>query len=112
MADEWTVEVSAEVEQWLRGLAVRERAHVVRVIELLESQNVLLGEPHSRQLSGKLRELRLHLQRRQIRISYFIRPGRRITLLTVFEKQQRREPREIDRAMRAMAEYDDGQESE
>ncbi|NKZ06060.1 type II toxin-antitoxin system RelE/ParE family toxin [Actinomadura latina] len=63
---------------------------------------VLLDEPYTRQLDGKLRELRFHLQRGQVRITYWIAPGRRIILLTVFRKQQMREQRELARARRAM----------
>ena len=36
-----------------------------------------------------------------IRMTYWIATGRRIVLLTVFTKTQRREPREIARAIRA-----------
>jgi phage-related protein len=73
----------------------------VSYIDLLESQG-LLEEPYSRQLAGKLRELRFYLGDVAWRISYFIRSGRRIVLLTVFRKQRRQEPREIQRAQRAM----------
>jgi phage-related protein len=60
----------------------------------------LLGEPYTRQLDGKLRELRFHLQRGAVRLTYWIAPGRRIVLLTVFQKSRMREEREIDRARR------------
>jgi hypothetical protein len=43
-----------------------------------------------------------HVEREQIRISYFIAPSRRIVLLTVFRKTRQREQAEIDRAWRAM----------
>ncbi|GIH72442.1 type II toxin-antitoxin system RelE/ParE family toxin [Sphaerimonospora thailandensis] len=62
----------------------------------------LLDEPYTRQLYGKLRELRFHLAREAVRISYWIAPGRRIILLTVFRKQRMRETAEIERAVRAM----------
>ena len=35
-----------------------------------------LDEPFTRQLRGKLRELRFHVEREQLRITYFIAPGR------------------------------------
>ncbi|MBF6482399.1 type II toxin-antitoxin system RelE/ParE family toxin [Nocardia cyriacigeorgica] len=63
---------------------------------------MLLGEPYTRQLRGKLRELRFYLTRDAVRITYWIAPGRRIILLTVFRKQRMREVAEIERAMRAM----------
>lgn len=62
----------------------------------------MLDEPYTRQLDGKPRELRFYLDGRQQRITYWIAPGRRIILLTVFAKTQRRESRDIERARRAM----------
>lgn len=38
-----------------------------------------------------------------MRITYWIAPGRRIVLLTVFAKTHMREEREVDRARRALA---------
>lgn len=46
----------------------------------------MLGEPYTRQLEGKLRELRFHLEKRSVRITYRIAPGRPIVLLTTFFK--------------------------
>jgi len=43
-----------------------------------------LGEPYTRQLAGKLRELRFDLGRGRMRISYYIASGRRIILLTAY----------------------------
>jgi hypothetical protein len=62
----------------------------------------LLGEPLTRQLAGKLRELRFTLAGQATRITYWIAPGRRIILLTVFAKTQPKERHQIDRARRAM----------
>ena len=63
---------------------------------------VLLDEPYTRQLDGKLRELRFHLEGQRVRVTYWIAPGRRIILLTVFRKTRQREAREVERARRAM----------
>ena len=41
------------------------------------------------------------LHGRNIRITYWIATGRRIVFLTIYAKTNRREPREIARAMRA-----------
>ncbi len=60
-----------------------------------------MGEPYTRQLDGKLRELRFHLDRDAMRVTYWIATGRRIVLLTVFRKTRMREEREIARARRA-----------
>jgi len=66
-------------------------------------QGPLLGEPYSRQLDGRLRELLFHLDRRSVRVTYWIAPGRRVVLLTAFTKTRMREDREIERARRARA---------
>jgi hypothetical protein len=99
------VETEAEVTEWLLSLPGRQFGHVRFYIDLLADQGVALGEPFTRQLRGKLRELRelrFHVGREQVRITYFIGPGRRIVLLTVFRKTRQRERAEIDRAWQAM----------
>jgi hypothetical protein len=72
-------------------------------VELLAEQGPLLGEPYTKQLDGKLRELRFHLERQAVRITYWIAADRRIILLTVFRKMRMRDEREVDRARRALA---------
>jgi phage-related protein len=72
-------------------------------IDLLADRGVLLDEPYTRQLDGPLRELRFHLDRDAIRVTYWIAPGRRIILLTVFRKTRMREDQQIDRARQALA---------
>jgi hypothetical protein len=76
--------------------------HVERYIDLLADQGALLGEPFTRQLDGKLRDLRFYLGRQQTRLPYYIATGRIIVLPTVFAKTRPRERTEIDRARRAM----------
>ena len=102
---DWPIIQSAEVEEWLDSLTEKDQMTASRHIFLLSAEGPLLGEPHTRQLRGKLRELRFHLDRRDVRISYFFTPRREAALLTVFEKHARREPREIERAERAMADW-------
>jgi phage-related protein len=63
----------------------------------------LPAEPYTKQLDRKLRELRFHLERQAVRITYWIATDRRIILLTVFHKTRMRDEREIDRARRALA---------
>jgi phage-related protein len=113
-----TVELEPEVTRWLEELTNEEFGHVAFYIDLVADRGVHLGEPYTRQLHGKLRELRFYdLRGGRQRVSYYIATGRRIVLLTVFAKQQRQERREVDRAHRAMercireghtAEDDDG----
>ncbi|TWF94176.1 type II toxin-antitoxin system RelE/ParE family toxin [Saccharopolyspora dendranthemae] len=95
-----TVELEPEVRRWLEGLAPAHFATAMFYIDRLEEDGVLLGEPYTRQLRGKLRELRFYLDGDALRVTYWIAPGRRIVLLTVFRKTRMREPREIERAWR------------
>jgi phage-related protein len=97
------VELEPEVREWLEELATAQFARVAFYIDLLADEGPLLGEPYTKQLDGKLRELRFHLERDAVRITYWIASGERIILLTVFRKTRDREPREVDRARRAMA---------
>ena len=52
------VELEPEVRDWLEGLDDQRWAQAMFHLDLLEERGVLLGEPYTRQLSGKLRELR------------------------------------------------------
>jgi len=96
------VELEPEVRDWYLALdedgQARVRFHIDRLAEL----GVGLDQPHTRQLDGKLRELRFYLGGRPTRVTYWIAPGRRIILLTVFVKTHRREGAEIKRAQEAM----------
>lgn len=98
----WEVELEPEVRDWYLALDEVFQGRVDFRIDQLAEKGSLLGEPHSRQLDGKLRELRFHLGGRPIRITYWIAPDRRIILLTVFVKTRRRERRQVERAKRAM----------
>jgi hypothetical protein len=96
------IELQPEVVGWLQELSADDFGHAAFYIDLLADRGTLLGEPYTRQLRGKLRELRFHVGREERRISYFIAAGRRIVLLTVFRKTKPRETAQIDRAEAAM----------
>lgn len=98
-----TVEIEPEVRTWLENLSTSQFATASFYIDLLADHGPLLGEPYTRHLGGKLRELRFHQARASIRITYWITDGRRIILLTVFAKTRMREERQIERARRALA---------
>ena len=97
-----TVELEPEVLDWLENLPDEQFPGAAFYIDLLAEQGPLLGEPYTRQLDGKLRELRFYLNGLPVRVSYWIMSGRRIVLLTVFRKTRMREEREVQRARRAM----------
>ena len=98
-----TVELEPEVRDWLEELNTAQFATAAFYIDLLAREGVHLSEPYSRQLDGKLRELRFYLDGNAVRVTYWIASGRRIVLLTVFRKTRMREDREVARARSALA---------
>ena len=61
--------------------------------------------PYARHLKGKLWELRISSGRLGYQVLCFARAGRRFVLLRVFRKKTQKTPRrEIDTALRRMAE--------
>jgi len=96
------VELELEVHDWFLGLSEADQARVRFHVDRLAELGPVLDEPHTRPLDGKLRELRFYLAGRPTRVTYWIAPGRRIILLTVFVKTRRQEVREVARAAEAM----------
>jgi len=72
---------------------LRDFGRVDFLVGLLAEHAEDLGEPYSRHLSGKVRELRFHMLRQQTRVTYWLAPGRRVILLTVFRKTRGAEAR-------------------
>ena len=101
MADLYEVEVEPEVRSWLQGLTDRDFGRVDFLVGLLSERAETLGEPNTRHLDAKVRELRFHLLRRQTRVTYWLAPARRVVLLTVFHKTRSAETAEVQRAARA-----------
>ncbi len=63
------VELEPEVRDWPEGLDDQRWAQAVFHLDLLEERGVLLGEPYSRPLVGKLRELRFYCVGQRVRVS-------------------------------------------
>ena len=61
-----TVELEPGVREWLEGLPTEQFAIAAFHIDLLADEGVLLGEPYTRHLDGKLRELRFFLDKQAI----------------------------------------------
>lgn len=97
----YVLEIEPEVILWLETIPVRHYVIVEQKVDRLAENATTLGEPYSRHLGGKLRELRFDLDGNAQRITYWIAPGRRIVLLTVFRKTRMREVAEIERAQAA-----------
>lgn len=73
--------------EFLNAQPVGTRAKVVKVIDLLARYGVLLTEPYTRQLKGKIRELRVKDPIGNIRVLYFGFTGKRFILLHGFIKK-------------------------
>lgn len=101
MADLYEIEVEPEVRSWLEGLTDRDFGRVDFLVGLLAERAETLGEPYSRHLGGKVRELRFQLLRQQTRVTYWLAPDRRVILLTVFHKTRSAESAEVQRAIHA-----------
>ncbi|MFF2659551.1 type II toxin-antitoxin system RelE/ParE family toxin [Kitasatospora sp. NPDC058032] len=93
----WTIEVEAEVRAWLRTCSTTEYRAAERAADRLAEDGELLPFPLASHLGGPLRELRVG----PMRITYWLAPGRRAVLLTVFRKTRSRETDEVGRAHRA-----------
>ena len=94
------VELEDEVRSWYLELdeddQARIRSHIDRLAEYGRCSTSHSPDSYKVQSANSFM-----LHGRNIRITYWIATGRHIVLLTVFAKTQRREPREIARAMRA-----------
>lgn len=95
----YVIEIEPEVCEWLDSLSDHDYGRAEFYADLLADNAETLSEPYSRHLGGKVRELRFHLQRQQVRITYWLAPGRRVILLTVFYKTRRSEVAEVNRAL-------------
>jgi phage-related protein len=103
MRERYEEGLEPKVEQGLDGLSNEQFGQAAFYVHLLADRGIHLDEPYTRQLAGKLRELRFYLGRDRHRITYYIATGRRIVLLTVFRKTRQREAQEIRRADQTIA---------
>ncbi|MEU9079373.1 type II toxin-antitoxin system RelE/ParE family toxin [Kitasatospora sp. NPDC048538] len=97
--DRFSIEIEPEVRTWLAALPPLHYCRTERAVDLLADRATTLGEPYSRHLDGLVRELRFDLGGAATRITYWLAPGRRIILLTVFTKRRMRETAEVTRAL-------------
>ena len=94
------------VSEFLSDLPAGIRAKVVKLIDLLSDQGVLLKEPYTRQIRDKLRELRVKDHLGHVRVLYFTFTGRRFVLLHSFLKKTDKTPeREIVFAEKRMKDF-------
>lgn len=94
------------VKDFLQSTSLPVQAKAMRLIELLAERGVLLKEPFTRQIRGKIRELRIKDIQGNIRILYFTCTGRCFVLLHGFIKKTDKTPeREIETAEKRMDEH-------
>jgi hypothetical protein len=105
------IELEPKVRAWLDPLPLEQYAKAEAMADLLADHAETLGEPYARHLGGKTRELRFHLYRGDVRVSYWLAPGRRVVLLTVFAKTRQRERGEVTRALAAQRACENGDAS-
>ena len=108
----WTVEYYMDsrgrepVADFIDSLPVEVQAKILRLIDLLADYGVLLKEPYTRQIRGKLRELRITSKSGEVRVFYFAFAEKRMVLLHGFVKKARRTPiRDIEIAERRLDDF-------
>lgn len=95
---EWIVEYYKDVEgnepaaDFIDTLQGKAKAKVFRTIELLKEYGVLLKEPYTKHIRGKIRELRIKDNQGAIRVLYFTYTGKRFILLHGFIKKTEKTP--------------------
>ena len=94
------------LKEFLNYLPAGTRAKVMKLFSLLAEEGVLLKEPYTRQIRGKIRELRVKDNLGHVRILYFTFTGKRFILLHGFLKKTDKTPeREIELAEKRMNDF-------
>jgi phage-related protein len=108
----WTIEYYRDskdkepVKEFIDGLPEKSQAQVMGKIELLAKYDVLLKEPYTRHIKGKIWELRIVVSKGYSRIFYFSYTGKRFVLLHAFlKKTDKTPPAEIDIAEKRMRDF-------
>lgn len=109
---DWTVEYYRDskgnepVADFMDSLPIETQAKVFRLVELLAGHAVLLKEPYTRKVRGKIRELRIKDSQGAVRVLYFTYTGRRFILLHGFVKKTDKTPkRDIEIAEKRMNDF-------
>ena len=108
----WVVEYHVDSKgrepaaDFIDSLPFSGQAKVLRLLELLADYGVLLKETYTKQIKGKLRELRVTDRSGEIRILYFAFSKRRFILLHGYNKKTRKTPvQEIEIAERRLNDF-------
>src|SRR5688572_9829874 len=95
----WQIEFYADdrghepVVHFLETLSLEGKARVLRLFDLLCNIGVLLKEPYTKQIDGKLRELRTTDRQGEVRVLYFAFTGKTFVLLHGFIKKTEKTPK-------------------
>lgn len=92
----WVVEtLNPSVDAELEALPTGLRARIARIAELIEAVGLeRVGEPHVKQLEGKLWEMRAMGSDGIARAIYMTVTGRRVVILHAFVKKSQKTPRQ------------------
>lgn len=91
------------VADFLSSLTDNDRVKAAHQIKLPAEFGVMLKEPYSRQVHGKIRELRASGKAGEIRILYFPYKDKTFVLLNAFVKKTQKTPqKEIETAVKRM----------
>jgi phage-related protein len=109
---EWGIEFYRDdkgrepIAEFLDSLPVHVRAKAVRLFELLARYGVLLKEPYTKHIKGKIRELCITDRTGAVRILYFSFTDGRFILLHGFIKKTDKTPaREIQIAEKRLQDF-------
>jgi phage-related protein len=98
----WTVETLNEtVDAEVEALPEDMRARLARIAKLIEEKGLeRVGEPHVKQIEGRIWEMRMKGRSGISRALYVTAVGRRVVIVRVFVKKTEKTPRrEIDLAL-------------
>jgi len=80
------------VESYIKNLPQRDKAKVFRYINFLQEKQASLGEPYTRHIIDKIRELKVDFGKNRHRIFYFTFIEKKIILLHAFFKKTQKTP--------------------
>ena len=78
------------VREFILSLDEKRRGKVLQIIQILSEFGPNLPFPYSSQIKGKLREMRIHYGKSQLRIIYYLNSEGIFMLLHAFEKKSQR----------------------
>ena len=101
-----TIDGKEPAKEFLIGLDYKMRAKMIRMLQLLQSNGVLLGMPYSEELDDGIFELRAKVGSNIARLLFFYDVDRLVLLTNGFVKKSQKTPtQEIETAKKYRADY-------